>query len=316
MTEKFQKMGLQCVSTETGKPVPMPEQTVLCLGNFDGVHRGHQALLKRAEELCKTSFPGATCGVFCFRELSSDYLFERSPEHLTTFSEKLNLFARYGAKIAVIGDFQTLRTLTPEAFAKEVLLQACGCRAVVCGFNYRFGKGAVGTAKTLEAMLDRPVFVCDPVEENGEAVSSTKIRTAVKEGRIRDVEVMLGRPYEISGTVEHGKELGRKLGFPTANLGFPEHSVIPKFGVYATECEIGGKRYRGVSNVGMRPTVEPSAKRANCETYLIGYDGDLYGQSLRIRFLELIRPEKKFASVDELREQIRNDAETAKTFGE
>ena len=304
---------MTCVSLATGKEIPMPAETVICLGNFDGVHRGHRALIETARETRDRAFSKAACGVFCFRELSSDLLFKQPPEHLTTPKERLRLIAEAGAEIVILVNFADVRNLTPERFVNDLLKNGCGCVAAVCGFNYRFGKNAVGTPETLQRLLGAPVTVCEAVMDGGEPISATRIRAALKEGKAEDAARMMGYPYTVEANVWHGKALGRKLGFPTVNQSFPPCAIVPRFGVYATDCTVEGKRYRGVTNVGVRPTVDDPSAPANCETYLIGYSGgDLYGKTVRVSFLTFLRPERMFPSVEALREQIARDAETAK----
>ena len=314
-TERDRKcrIPLTCISLKTGKEIPMPTETVICLGNFDGVHRGHRALIEAARKMRDRDFPNAVCGVFCFRELSSDVLLKRPPEHLTTPDERLRLIGEARADVAVLADFADVRNLSPERFAEEILKNGCGCVAAICGFNYRFGKNAVGTPETLRKLLGAPVSVCEAVMDGEEPVSATRIRAALKEGRVEDAARMMGHPYTVEGTVRHGKALGRRLGFPTVNQSFAPCALVPKFGVYATDCLVNGKRYRGVTNVGVRPTVDNPNAPANCETYLIGCNGDLYGTTVRVSFLTFLRPEMAFPSEEALREQIARDAETAKT---
>ncbi len=305
---------LSCVSLATGQTVPVPRETVLCLGNFDGVHRGHRALIAEAAALRNRCFPTAVCGVFCFRELSADVLLPDPPAHLTTPEERMELFAEAGAEVVLLADFASIRSWSPEDFVRRVLRGACGCVGAVCGFNYRFGNGAAGTAETLRELLGAPVTVCPAVMDGEEPVSSTRVRAALAEGRPRDAARLLGRPYAVSGEVRHGKELGRKLGFPTANLNFPPRAVIPRFGVYITDCTVDGSVYRGVTNVGVHPTVDSPETPANCETYLLGYGGDLYGKTVRVAFLNFLRPERSFPSESALREQIAADAARAAEF--
>ena len=306
-----QPIRLSCISLQAGKEIPVPAQTLLCLGNFDGVHIGHLALIREALRLQKTLDPSVACGAFCFRELSSDLLLQKPAEHLTTGEERMALFAAAGLEFVILADFAEVRDFSPEEFVKNILLRECRCVAAVCGFNYRFGKKAAGTPNDLQALLGKPVSVCPAVEIGGAPVSSTRIRAAIKAGDLALAAILLGRPYALSGVVKHGKELGRKLGFPTANQDFPPCSAIPKHGVYATDCFLEGVRYRGVSNVGNHPTVDTPATAVNCETYLIGYGGDLYGKTLKVEFLQFLRPEKTFESVEALKEQIASDAETA-----
>ncbi len=308
----MQPVKLTCISLQTGKEMPIPEKTVLCLGNFDGVHLGHQSLIREALRVKLELGTGVLCGAFCFWELSSNLLSSNALEQLTTTGERSKLFAKAGLEFVIYADFADLRSLSPESFAKDILRGECHCVAAVCGFNYRFGKGAAGTAQDLFHLLEAPVTVCPAVEMDGEAVSSTRIRAAIRNGEVAKAARLLGYPYALSGTVQHGKELGRKLGFPTANQDFPPLAAIPKHGVYATDCLLEGVHYRGVSNVGNHPTVDAPKTAVNCETYLIGYTGDLYGKNLTVAFLQFLRPEQTFESVEKLKEQIAKDAQTAK----
>lgn len=312
---KSQTPDLTCISLATGKRIQLPEQTVLCLGNFDGVHLGHRALIASARATRDRDFPNAVCAVFCFRELSSDLLSDDPPEHLTTEKERATLFFEAGAEAMILADFASVRDLSPAQFIHEILKSRCGCVAAVCGFNYRFGKGAVGTAETLRDLFGASVTVCNAVTDSDEPVSATRIRACLKAGRAEDAARMLGRPYAISGVVKHGKALGRKLGFPTVNQSFPPQSLVPRHGVYVTDCTVDGKQYRGVTNVGVHPTVDDPNAPANCETYLLDYHGgDLYGKTVRVAFLTFLRPEMTFSSVDELQKQIARDAEIAGKF--
>lgn len=307
-----QPIRLTCVSLQTCKEMPVPAKTILCLGNFDGVHLGHKALIRKALSVKQTLGGEIPAGAFCFRSLSSDLLLARPSEHLTTGEERMELFQKAGLDFVILADFAEVRDLSPADFATEVLQKECRCTAAVCGFNYRFGKFAAGTAEDLCRLLGAPVSVCPAVVMDGEPVSSTRIRAAVREGEVAKAARMLGYPYALSGVVKHGKALGRKLGFPTANQNFPPLAAIPRHGVYATDCILEGRRYRGVSNVGNHPTVDAPESAVNCETYLIGYEGDLYGKSLKVEFLQFLRPEKSFSGVEELKNQIAKDAETAK----
>lgn len=304
----------ECVSLPTGSPIVPPARTVLCLGNFDGVHIAHRELIRTARDLRDRSFPGAACGVFCFRGLSSDLLSRTPPERLTSPGERLELFARAGAEIAFLAEFSELRDVSPRDFVRDVLLRDCGCVAVVCGFNYRFGKNAAGTPDDLRQTFGENVVVCPPVLSDGIPVSSTRIRALLRNGDADQAAVLLGRPYSVTSVVQHGKALGRRLGFPTVNQRFPEKGLIPKHGVYVTECLTGDGIYRGVSNVGVHPTVDGEQAPVNCETYLLGYTGDLYGKPVTVRFLRYLREERRFATVEELREQILRDTEIARAF--
>ena len=297
---------LICLSLPTRQPVAVPPALLLCLGNFDGVHLAHRRLLRAALDWRDREFPGVPVGVFCFRELPSDVLLPEPPGHLCTAGERLDRFAACGMEYVILADFPALRDLSPEAYVREVLVGRCHCVGAACGFNHRFGRGGKGTPELLRRLLAGRALVQEPVLDGGEPVSSTRIRALLAEGEPQEAARLLAHPYTLCTPVLHGKALGRTLGAPTLNQRFPAHAVLPRFGVYATACLAGGRYWAGVSNVGIHPTVD-SAAPANCETYLLDYSGDLYGQQVQVSFLRFLRPERRFASVEALREQIGQD---------
>ena len=292
---------------------PIPERTLLCLGNFDGVHLAHRELLNNAGAWRDRMFPELALGVFCFRELPADYLLPDPPKHLCSASERLELLAQCGMEYAILAEFPELREFSPEAYVREILVDRCHCVAAACGFNHRFGTRASGSPALLKAELNGNLLLTDAVLDQGEPVSSTRIRKLLESGEAEEATRLLGRPYLLRAPVLHGKELGRKIGSPTVNQNFSRHSVIPRFGVYATDCRVGDRHYAGVSNVGIRPTVERE-QAANCETYLLDFSGDLYGTEIGVSFLHFLRPEMKFDSVDALRAQIARDVVTVRSM--
>lgn len=305
---------ISCVSLPDQKPCQIPESTVLCLGNFDGVHLGHRTLLAAAKDLQAALPKRIPCGVFCFYGLSSDELLFDPPKHLSSMEDRLRKFADCGMEFAIFADFARIRDFSPEEFLDEILLKVCHAKALVCGENYRFGKGGAGTPELLKEKENLTICVLPEFRMDGEIVSSTRIRRLLEEdGNAEEAARLLGEPYTLTSTVEHGKELGRKLGVPTINQFFPERALIPLRGVYLTEVLIDGLLYPGVSNVGVRPSVE-RATRVNCETNLLSYSGSLYGKTVSTRFLARIRPERTFDSEEELQRAIENDIETAKAY--
>ena len=276
---------------------------VLALGNFDGVHLGHKTLITKASEAAKTM--SCAAGIFCFEKPPCDFLSSEPPKRICTLDQKLSLAKKCGARFAVLGDFPALRDLSPKEFI-DLLKTEVNCVAVVCGYNFHFGKGGRGTYEDLKnAFGDRAILI-GRVTCNGEEISSTKIRRLLLDGDVESANRLLGHPYSITGKVVRGKQLGRTLGLPTVNQFFSEELLIPKNGIYASSCKIDGVTYRAVSNVGLRPTVEDS-DRINCETHIIGYSGDLYGRELRVEFFARLRGERKFASVEELQAAINGD---------
>lgn len=299
--------GLSLLSLPSREPLASVSRTIVCLGNFDGVHLGHLALLREAERLREEVFPGAALGVFCFSEPPSSFFPGGAVPRLNTLDEKLSLFGQSGIGFAALGDFPSLRDLTPSEFTREICEKRLCAQALVCGFNFRFGKMGAGTPDDLKAIFPGLVSVVPPVCLDDLPVSSTRIRESIQSGRVDDAARLLSRPFSLTSPVLHGKALGRKLGFPTVNQVFDPRSVLPRLGVYVTRCEIDGKTYKGITNVGNRPTVDQSDAPVNCETYLIGFSGDLYGRELRVEFLRFLRPEIRFSDTEALAGQIALD---------
>jgi len=305
---------IECLSLATSRCVKIPSQTLICLGNFDGVHYAHRQLIRLAADTRAREFPNAALTVFCFRTPSSDVLFpHQAPTHLSTLEQKLDYFREEGVEYVFLADFPKLRDLSREAFAQTVLKEVCHCVCAVCGFNYRFGNMGAGTATDLSDLLGAPVKIQEEICLHGETVSSTRIRRLLSEGNVKEAACLLTRPYGFRSKVVHGKALGQTWKIPTMNQNLPRELLIPRLGVYVTECEIDGKKVRGVSNVGLHPTVDRESN-VNCETFLLDFSGDLYGKDVTVCFLDYLRPEQKFETVALLREQIACDIEAAKRY--
>ncbi len=283
---------------------------VLALGNFDGVHLGHKTLISETARIAASM--SATGGIFCFEKPPCDFLSDTPPKRICTLEQKLKLAKEHGASCAVLGDFPTMRDLQPAEFI-ELLRSEMNCRAVVCGYNFRFGKGGKGGYGDLRAAFGERAILVEKVTFEGEEISSTKIRELLLDGNVEKANLLLGHPYSVTGKIVRGKQLGRTLGLPTVNQFFADELLIPKNGIYASSCEIDGFTYRAVSNVGLRPTVEDS-DRINCETHIIGYSGDLYGRELRVEFFSRLRGERKFGSVEELQAAISADVANSNKF--
>ena len=281
---------------------PVAFDTVVALGYFDGVHRGHMALLQETVRLARAL--GARPAVFTF----SDGFKDKAP--LTDPGERLRLFEAAGIEVAFLVDFAAVRPLSPEEFVKNCLQFLCRAKSAVCGFNFRFGKGAVGTAEDLLALFPEAAVV-PAVYEGGEVISSTRVRRLLGEGRVEDAALLLGRPYTVTGEVLHGKELGAILGFPTANM--KPKTLLPASAVYATAVKIDGKCFPAITDVGTRPTVEGQGE-LRMETHLPDFSGDLYGRSLSVAFLRRLREEKRFSSLEELKTQLEQDAASLRTL--
>ena len=283
---------------------------VLALGNFDGVHLAHKALIAKAADVAKKI--SARGGIFCFEKPPCDFLSPEPPKRICTLEQKLELAGKCGAKAAVLGNFPALRDLSPQDFI-ELLKAEANCIAVVCGYNFRFGRGGKGSYIELQKAFGDMAVLVEKMTLEGDEISSTRIRGLLLEGDVEKANRLLGHPYSVTGKVVRGKQLGRTLGLPTVNQFFSEELLIPKNGIYASSCKIDGVTSRAVSNVGLRPTVEDS-DRINCETHIIGYSGDLYGRELRVEFFSRLRPERRFGSVEELQAAINGDVANSNEY--
>ncbi len=314
-----------------------PGRTVVTIGNFDGVHLGHQAILRLALE--KAGQLRATSVAFTFRPHPRVALNPETPVALLcTYDERLELLTESGLALTVEEPFgREFSRTSPEQFFTDALLRRLSAQAVVVGYDFAFGKDRHGHLDTLERLCRRDgveLTVVPPLRVDGEVVSSSSIRKHLKAGDVPLANKLLGRPFFYRGVVLRGEGRGRKIGFPTANLG-PEGKLVPSFGVYATRSIVrppSGKalEFLSVTNIGVRPTFNPSNVEPTIETHLFDYaptcrpdgpvlrhaDGypeiDLYGLRLEVRFVRRLREERKFAGVDELRRQISTDVELAR----
>ncbi|MBR3835343.1 MAG: bifunctional riboflavin kinase/FAD synthetase [Clostridia bacterium] len=283
--------------------------TAVALGNFDGIHLGHSAVLEKTVEMSKDTL---TATVMLFDEHSLKAVSGEAPPMLMTDSERLEFLTQKGLRVRTVS-FADIRSLSPEDFVKNILVDRLNAKAVVCGFNYRFGKGASGDAKLLKKLCKAENIECITVDEvlcDSLPVSSTAIRKAIENGDIVLANNMLGRAFGFGAVVVDGEKRGRTWGFPTINQHLPDGLVVPRFGVYESRVTIDGKEYKGVTNIGKRPTVGTDTVLS--ETHIIDFSGDLYGRDVFVSLIRFIRPEKKFSSFDKLALQIKNDCLTVK----
>ncbi len=282
-----------------------PAGAVYAIGNFDGVHPGHRRLF----DICRDVAQHIGCAVcaLTFDGLEKDGGRVISPE-------ERDLYLRdAGADFVLSVDFSAIKDMSPCEFPDGYLAAGLSPSAVVCGEDFRFGKGAAGNARMLGELLEPHgihLYIADTVIMDGDAVSTSRIKSALSEGNAAFAAKLLGRRYSFAYPVEEGKHLGRTIGAPTINQRFPEGMFIPKFGVYAGDVDLDGVVYPCVTNIGVRPTVD-DGDAVTAETYIIGYEGDLYGRTVRVSLTEYLRSEIKFDSVDALSKQIAKDAEAA-----
>ncbi|PKM63425.1 MAG: hypothetical protein CVU97_00350 [Firmicutes bacterium HGW-Firmicutes-21] len=295
--------------------LPILNKTIVSIGNFDGVHIGHRLLIKTLAELSeKKHLEGI---VFTFAENPKNILTGGVVKYLTGTEDKLRFLTEYGAKNIYFADFEELCGLSPQEFAENILIKGFNADTVVCGFDFRFGKGRSGDAENLKALLGGHGVDCiivPAVYSEGQPVGSTEIRRLIGEGDVEKAELLLGRPYGFTLPVLVGRQIGRGLGFPTINQRFPEYRVIPAYGVYAVLCEAEGEEYRGIANIGTRPTVSKEGDGPLCETHLFGFNGNLYNHTVRVKLKKRLRQEKKFSSLEELKSQINKDIVAADAY--
>ena len=288
---------------------------VLALGNFDGVHRGHRKILDRLHRVA--SERGATSVVMTFdphppRVVRPD----KAPPLLMTKSQKLEAIAQAGVQGAAIVRFtRELSQWDPETFVRTVLVDWLHVSEVWVGANFLFGHDRSGNFSMLRDLGGRYGFKAekiDPVRYKDFVVSSTRVRRLVSEGRMDEAGALLGHEYVLDGTVMRGDQRGRTLGFPTANL-CTDNELLPPHGVYATTARVGEAVYASITNIGTRPTVEQSG-RTVIETHIFDLDKDLYGSTIRVGFVQRLRDERAFESLDLLRAQIDSDCRRARVL--
>ena len=289
----------------------------LAIGNFDGVHRGHQALIARARErAAQSTRHGAShlAGAMVFEPHPREVFHPERPHfHLTTLAQKMTLFERYGLDMAVVIPFdQRVAKLTAEQFVEQVLVAGLGVRHVVIGYDFYFGKSRGGSATEMQRMgaeLGFGVSVIDPVAEDGEVFSSSAIRSEIAQGDVKGAAEMLGHYWSIVGTVVGGAHRGTGMGFPTANIVLPKSTVLAH-GIYATFVVVAGKRHMGAAYLGTRPTFDNGPPVL--EIFLLDFDGNLYGREIEVAFVDFIRGDRRFEGMEALKVQIAADCARAR----
>lgn len=291
------------------------EDTVVALGNFDGVHKGHQQIIARTVHSARAV--GLASAVFTFSNHPSAMLGRGEPvKNILYAEEKIRIIEEMGIDYLISIPFtEEILQMSPEKFVQVILVDTLHIREAYCGFNYSFGFKASGTPEVLMHEGLRHGFglhVQEPYTIDGVLVSSTLIRQMIREGRMEEASKFMGRMYAIGGEVIFGNQLGRTIGFPTMNLIIDETMVTPPNGVYITYCTVDGVRRPSVTNVGNKPTIGEYAK--NIETHVFSFDEDTYGKHINVEFVRRIRPERKFAGIDELKAQIQSDSIGAKAW--
>lgn len=296
----------------------MVRKYAIALGFFDGVHMGHAALIRRACEVAEEK--GLTPAVLTFDTHPMSKITGISEPMLTSPVDREGILERcFGVKKVIVLPFDDeMMHMHWKTFA-EYIIEKFSAEYLICGHDYTFGFKGEGKAEMLKEICSEKGIGCDIIPAvmlDGVRVSSTLIRNLIAKGDMEAANRNLGHAHVLTDTVREGKKLGRTIGSPTVNMQFEKGIIVPKYGVYATKVYLeDGSVYRGVTNIGIRPTVEDT-DNVNAETYILDYSGDLYGRTVRIEFYDFIRPEMKFKNVDELKAQIQRDAVTVQIYFE
>lgn len=280
-------------------------KTAVALGFFDGLHKGHREVIKKAVE-----YENLASTVFTFKHSPLLDLKKQAPARILTQKQKLKLISDLGVEYFLSVDFKNVMNLSAEEFVKEVLVDKLNAKSVYCGFNFKFGKNGIADSSYLKKLCNNyniQVESISPVLYNKTIISSTLIRNLLESGDIETANQMLGRPFSFNFIVVHGKKLGRLLGAPTINQVFPDDFIKPKFGVYASLVKFDDVYTYGVTNIGIKPTV--GSEQPIAETFMPEYKGnDVYGKEIQVSLIKFIRPEIKFDNLEALSNQIEKDA--------
>lgn len=291
--------------------LPENQCTAVALGFFDGLHIGHRNVIQLAAHEKQN---GLLPVCFTFSQSPKNILLGTPPNALMTNSDKEKTLEKLGIEHTIESDFLKIKDMPAINFYEEILVNKLKAKKLFCGFNYRFGKNGEGNAKMLEKLCKEhkiELTVVPPAKSQGQVVSSTLIRTLIQSGKIKYANELLCSRFGFSSNIEYGRQLGRRIGTPTINQPLCKELVMPKFGVYASAVTLeNGRTYCGVTNIGIKPTVGGTVPL--CESWMPQYNGDeIYGQSADIRLIEFIREEKKFGSIDELKNAIAENGKTA-----
>ncbi len=286
----------------------------IAIGNFDGLHEGHQKLIRRVCSIAKET--DSIPSVLTFDPHPVEILRENiSHFYLNTFNEKCKALEDLGVeKIFSLKFSKKIMSQTPKEFI-EIFLENLPIKALIVGENFKFGKMQKGSVIDLENFCSRNNIVFESfklVKENEKKISSSNLREFIEKGKVENFKKLRGKHYVMKGVVMKGKKIGRKLGFPTANLTVNKKKLLPKTGVYKVNVLVNNICYEGVANIGLRPTVDKNRKTPICEVHILNFKGEIYDEEITIEFLYFIRDEKKFNNLEELKEQIRKDIEISK----
>ena len=290
---------------------------VIALGFFDGVHKGHGALLRTVAQVADRL--GAKPCAFTFDRSPTAAITGQAVPLLSSVEDRVWLMRRYyGIEEVIVAPFDGMQKMDWQDFVSEYLQKELGCVHVVAGHDFHFGYMGKGNPQRLQEKCRELGMGCDiiqKVEQDGITISSTYIRTLIAQGEVERADQFLGHPHTLTNRVAHGKKIGTTtLGFPTVNLLIPQGVIVPAFGVYATRVWFDGQCRCAVTNVGVRPTVEDNDGHVTVEGFILDFDGDLYGHEIRMEFYKYLRPEQCFPSMDALAAEIRRNAQQTRDY--
>lgn len=283
------------------------KESVVTIGNFDGLHRGHQVLIEKTTEYAKEN--NISSIVFTFKNHPVNYFKPNSVKNIIANYEKIEILKSMKVDYIVNIPFDEYMTkISGQDFVKEILLDTLGAKKIIVGHDFTFARNKEGNTKLLKELSKIYGFeleIVNPIKLDNVRVSSTNIRNLISDGDVEKAYKYLGRYYKLCGEVIHARKIGRTIGFPTANISIDENMIVPKVGIYATKVYINGKTYYGATNIGYNPTV--NGTNLSIETNILEFDDDIYGKNITIEFLQRIRDEKKFNGIEELKNQLQKD---------
>ena len=302
---------MRIVNVKLGEIRKQKNPVVACIGYFDGMHKGHQALVKATIEKAKEL--GVESGLITFDPDPWVTLRDaKDVKHITPLQQRINIAVELGIKNIFILNFtKEMAALSPVDFIK--VLDSCNIKALICGFDYHYGQFGKGDIESLKRDADFEVIVIDAVSDSEGKISSTRITNLIEEGEVHKAEELLGYAYRVEGYVVHGNAKGRTIGYPTANVSVPGEYLEPKSGVYACFALVDGKKYKAMVNIGHNPTFNYT-ETMSLEAYILDFSGDLYDKRLKISFKYYLRPEKKFKYIGNLKMQLEQDEFAVRTL--
>ncbi len=296
---------MRIIQIDVNKPIKVDIPLCACIGYFDGLHKGHKELIDKTIELSKKFNCEPALITFdpdpwvTIKNLTS-------VKHITTMKQRINLIVKFGIRTIIILKFtKEMSDLTHEEFSNKIL-GSLNIKAIVCGFDFRYGQNGQGDIETLKNTSNFEVHVIDSVNEDGQKISSTRISNELKHGSIEKVNSLLGYNYEIQGIVIHGRNKGSTIGFPTANIEVEQEYYIPRQGVYACFIKVENKWHQAMVNIGFNPTFN-SVDKVSVEAHILDFNKDIYGKRVTLEFVKFLREEQKFNNIDNLKLQLDQD---------